>query len=317
MTRKPKSRPGASKTVAVVGSDVNAAYVADAVEALNARALRIDPKPAQGAPLLTWEGRSARYGDEPLGGIRCFYVKSIALGLPYFNPYERELGKGDSWPERYVSEREQHALTTAILRSLAVQGAHFVNPVEQHDLHHLKLHQLELLARAGILVPESLATSDPEALRAFAARHKGVIYKPLAGGTLVRRLSKDDLKPERLSSLASAPVLFQEQIDGDELRVYVLNSEVVGAFVAPTKGLVDVREGLDRFKPATMTKAEQEICAKAAQTAGLVFSGLDVRRAKRGLVVLECNPTPAIAFHDDPRKGRVISALASYLVAKA
>jgi glutathione synthase/RimK-type ligase-like ATP-grasp enzyme len=317
MTPKPKSRPPASKTVAVVGSDINADYVADAVEALNARALRIDPRRAQGAPSLTWEGRSARYGDEPLGGIRCVYVKSIALGLPYFNPYERDLGRGDSWPERYVSEREQHALTTAILRSLAVQGAHFVNPVEQHDLHHLKLHQLELLARVGIEVPESLATADPEALRAFAARYKGVIYKPLAGGTLVRKLSKDDLKPARLKLLASAPVLFQEQIAGDELRVYVLDSEVVAAFVAPTQGLVDVREKLERFKPARMTREEQDICVKAAKTTGLVFSGLDVRRSKRGLVVLECNPTPAIAFHDDPRTGRVITALASHLVARA
>jgi glutathione synthase/RimK-type ligase-like ATP-grasp enzyme len=203
------------------------------------------------------------------------------------------------------------------LRSLAVQGAHFVNPVEQHDLHHLKLHQLELLARVGIHVPESLATSDPKALRAFVGRHKGVIYKPLAGGTLVRKLSKDDLKPARLGLLASAPVLFQEQIQGDELRAYVLDGEVVAAFVAPTKGVADVRERLDRFRPAKMTREEQDVCAKAVKATGLVFSGLDVRRAKRGLVVLECNPTPAIAFHDDPRKGRVITALASYLVARA
>jgi hypothetical protein len=80
--------------------------VAHAVEALNARALRIDTSAARQAQLLTWEGRSARYGDEPLDGVRCFYVKSISLGLPYFNPYERDLGRGDSWPERYVAERE-------------------------------------------------------------------------------------------------------------------------------------------------------------------------------------------------------------------
>lgn len=308
------------KTVAIVGSaqDRNAGYVADAVKARGAKVVLVETDDLPEWRALSWNDGSVRYQGKSLDEVRVFYVKGVHLSLPAIDTSDAERRNFQTWQERYGAERERHSFITAVLRSLRRPGRTLVNPVESFDLHFLKLHQLALLREAGIPVPPTLGSCDPDAVRAFVRRHKRVIYKPCAGGALVRRVSPEDLEPERLELLRNSPVLFQKEIQGDEFRAYVLDGEPVAAFHIPTEGVVDAREALHKVAPAKLPKAAWKICLEGAEALGLVFTAVDLRRTRDGeFVALEYNPTPAISYFDDPKDGVVMTRLADFLVARA
>ncbi len=308
------------KKVVLIGSrsDDATRYVAEAVERRRARAIILETERIPDVTTLAWEDGVVHWEGECLSDLRSFYVKNLRLSLPVPEPEALSQRNFTRWQEQYLAERERQSFLHSVVRALHRRGCSFVNPMEAVELHYLKLHQLSLLARHKVPVPASLGTSSPEAVRAFFARHPHVIYKPLGGGALVRKLGEADLTDERLALLGNCPVLFQEQILGDEFRAYVLAGEPVAAFQIPTEGVVDVRQNLDGVRPARLPRAAWELCVRGAKALGMVFTAVDLRRTREGaFVALEFNPTPAISFFDDPREGKVITRLASYLVAQA
>lgn len=308
------------KTVAIIGSnnDEHTRYVAEAVQRRRARALVVETANVPESATLTWERGAVRYQGERLEDVRAFYIKRVALSLPMPDAAGLPERNFATWQEQYIAERERQSFLQSVLRSLRQPGRTFVNPFECVELHYLKLHQLALLQRAKVPVPPSLGTCDPEAVRDFVARHGSVIFKPLGGGALVRRVTREDLTDERLQLLGNCPVLFQAEIKGDEFRAYVLDGEPVAAFRIPTEGVVDARENLAHVRPARLPEEAWRVCLKGAKALGMVFTAVDLRRDAEGrFVALEFNPTPAISYFDDPRRGKVISRLAGYLVEKA
>ena len=309
------------KTVAVIGSnsDEHTRYVAEAVQRRRARVVLVETAGVPDSSTLTWDQGSVWYQGERLDDIRSFYIKRLQLSLPMPDLDQLAERPFDTWQEQYVAERERQSLLQSVLRALGqMKGRTFVNPYEALELHLLKLYQLTLLQRHKIPVPPSLGTCDPQAVRDFVTRHGSVIYKPLGGGAMVRRLDEEDLTDTRLSLLGNCPVLFQAEILGDEFRAYVLADEPVAAFRIPTEGVVDARQNIEQVKPARLPAEAWQVCIRAARAVGMVFTAVDLRRDADGrFVVLECNPTPAISFFDDPRRGKVITALSRYLVEKA
>ncbi len=308
------------KLVAVVaaGADETAVGVQHALTRLGARVVFIDTSVIPERHRLSLEDGAVHFDGFPLGDVRALYVKSVHLAVPLFDVETLAQRRPSSWPARWVAERERHAFVTSALRTLEAGGAHLVNPVSRFEVHLLKPLQTELLARAKVPVPASLTTNDPEAVCAFADRHGDVIYKPLAGGALVRRLVPADLTPRRLSRLATSPVLFQQRIEGDELRVTVLDGEAIAAYRLPATGVVDAREVLAQAKRVRPPRDVAAVCVRAAKALGLVFTSVDVRVTADGRpFVLECNPTPSVAFYEAPSKSPILRALAAHLLAHA
>lgn len=306
------------KTVAVIaaGADETAVGVQHALERLGARVVFFDTSAVPEHGALSLEDGCVTAGGVELTALRAAYVKSVHLSVPLFEVSSLAQRAPKSWPARWVAERERHALITSALRTLEASGAHLVNPVSRFEVHLMKPLQTELLSRAGVAVPSTLTTSDPDAVRAFAARHREVIYKPLGGGALVRRLEERDLP--RLPFLSTAPVMFQQRVIGDELRVYVLDGEVLAAFALPARKVVDARAVLAKAKRAKAPRPVASACVKAARALGLVFTAVDVRVDDDGKPwVLECNPTPSVSFYEAPEKSGVLRALASHLVRHA
>ncbi len=300
--------------------DPHSGFVFEAVRRLGAAPVLVETNAVPEGRTFSWEDGDVRFAGVPLHDLRVFYVKTLYFSLPVIDPTQLPRRNFHSWQEQYAAERERHSFITSVLRSLR-EVEHpplFVNPIESFDLHLLKLHQLARLRAAGIPTPASLGTCDPAAVRAFFERHRDVIYKPLSGGAAVEKLKVEDLTDERLAMVANCPVLFQEQIQGDEFRCYLLAGEPVAAFQIPTDGVADARHNLSRATPATLPNEAWELCARAARALGLVFTAVDLRRTPEGrFIPLELNPTPAISFFEDPVDGRVIRALAQYLVAHA
>ncbi|MGH3927293.1 MAG: ATP-grasp domain-containing protein, partial [Pseudonocardiaceae bacterium] len=176
-----------------------------------------------------------------IDGARRWYVRSMPLPLPFLpnnatpnnatpnnatpnnatvdNASPDELAH--DWRQAYAGGRERRSFVFSFVAALERGGAFLVNPPATFGQHFLKLEQLQLLRDAAVPIPRTLATNDPAAVIDFAHSVGGpIVYKPVAGGALCRRVTADDLRPERLTLLANAPVLFQEEIPGRNLRVY-------------------------------------------------------------------------------------------------
>jgi glutathione synthase/RimK-type ligase-like ATP-grasp enzyme len=230
-----------------------------------------------------------------------WYVRSLPLPLPFL---PRREGKGTTTEQEresgrrsaYANGRERRSFVFSFIAALERGGALLVNPPSTFGQHFLKLEQLQRLRDAAVPVPRTLATNDPEAVVDFARSVGGpIVYKPLAGGALCRRLTDGDLLPERLRLLAGAPVLFQEEVPGRNLRVYVVAGKVVASYEIVSAEL-DYRGAEAAVFPAPLGEEEHDACLRAAEACEMVFTGIDIRRRDDGtFALLECNPSPMFA----------------------
>jgi GNAT-family acetyltransferase (TIGR03103 family) len=93
-----------------------------------------------------------------------------------------------------------------------------------------------VLSRAGLRVPEQTEASTPEQDEAFLERHAGVVVKP-SRGEQGAGISVDVRNAEGLHAAVeearkhSDRVLIEEFVEGEDLRIIVINFEVVAAAV--------------------------------------------------------------------------------------
>lgn len=234
--------------------------------------------------------------------VRAWYVRSMALPLPFLPRSAAVSASATSdelvreWRSAYAGGRERRSFVFSFVGALERGGAVLVNPPATFAQHFLKLDQLQRMRDAAVPVPRTLATNDPAAVLDFAQRIGApIVYKPVAGGALCRRVSTADLHPERLGLLAKAPVLFQEEIPGRNLRVYVVAGAVVASYEIVSPEL-DYRGAETAVLPSAVSDEEHDACLRAATACGLVFTGIDIRRRPDGtFALLECNPSPMFA----------------------
>ena len=183
-----------------------------------------------------------------------------------------------------------------------------------------KPYQLALMRKAGVPVPRTLYTSSPEAALAFRAAVGPAIVKPIAGGA--HTLDFDD--PEvrgTLHLIERAPIVMQERIRGEHVRVTIVDAEIVSAVVIESDEL-DYRNDPNYHRNASYRGAQlsdegAEIALRAAKASRLSYTGLDILRDGETHVVLECNTSP-LYMDIEQRMGHPISAkLAAFLVRSA
>ena len=140
------------------------------------------------------------------------------------------------------------------------------------------------------LMPDTLITSNAEAIRAFKHEHDDIILKPLYGngGAGVFRTQPGDQNLNALLELFELtfrePIIAQAYLpevrQGDK-RVILVDGEPVGAINrVPAEG--EARSNMHvggRAEPADLTARDREICAAIGPTLkerGLIFVGIDV-----------------------------------------
>jgi hypothetical protein len=164
--------------------------------------------------------------------------------------------------------------------------------------------QRALLRAAGLPVPETRWTNDPDEIRRFAAERR-VTCAPLSRGSAALELGAADLGDERLAALCAAPVAVHALLPGEDLRVYVLDDEVVAAI-----GLGATVEAV----PLPDDVIAQ--CRLAAATLGLRFAGIDLARDADGILrFVEVNPSPSFVGFDELTGTEVGVRLAARLAA--
>ena len=281
--------------VLVIGDDAHARVLAAALDrhGVDARVVDLDHHDA-----LSLDERGGVFvSGHDVSGARAVVLRRLPRDAP----------AGDA------GARERAALCHAALRVLDDGARVFVHPVAALALHQQKPLALALLTRAGVCVPESLATSDARAAHAFAMRHREIVVKPLAGGAPARLLEPTDV--QRLSLAGAAPLFLQRRVRGPEHRVYLLGGRVLVAFAVPTDGVIDARERVHEARRVPCPRAVRAAALAAARAPRLPFCAVDVRTDLDGsAVVLDVNATPSLL--DYPDDGQISARFAVWLVAR-
>ncbi|HEY5923802.1 MAG TPA: hypothetical protein VIV11_19105 [Kofleriaceae bacterium] len=255
-------------------------------------------------------------GDHPdeiaIGGERvrptAVYVRDYGL-----NPIvsEDELG-GANWRRAMVALRERSEMVHSLVYRWEQLGIPVYNPPTGRE-KITKPYQIGLLAGAGLPVPETRWTNDPDEVRRFAEGRR-IAYKPVAGGAATKELEPRDL--ERLDLLATAPVCFQELLTGEDIRVYVIDGAIVCGIKIVTDA-IDFRQNEKALVEIPVDDQLRDICVRATAVLGLRWTGMDLKAGADGkLRILELNPSPMFLGFDSRAgtdiHGALCKALASH-----
>ena len=183
-----------------------------------------------------------------------------------------------------------------------------------------KPFQAQTIAAAGFEVPESLITTDPDEVRAFAQRVGPLVFKSISGiRSIVRRLDDDYLR--RLDRVRALPTQFQALVEGDDVRVHVVGGEVFATRIRSSAADYRYagRDGLDAELTATDLPDEvSQRCVDLAATLGLPLAGIDLREVPDGrFVCFEANPMPGYSYFESHTGQPISEAVVRFLAGKA
>ena len=279
------------------GADPQCAAVAREAATLGADTLYVDSRALEeGRPLSMLDGQTF-YMGEPVDDVRGFYVRAVPSPYVPTMTKDDELVLYEDWFTQFTQTRERAAYFLSWLLQLSHRGATLVNGPHAASVMQYKPYQLHALRSLGAKVPRTLISNDPATIRAFHAEVKDVIYKPVLGGAITRPLDAEAL--ERLEAVTASPVIFQERVPGEDLRVMLVGDEVVSCVSIETPSQhLDFRDdpvynsGEARYREVALPEPVQRFCRAAAKACGLTFAGIDIKQHGKDFVFLELNSSP-------------------------
>lgn len=221
-----------------------------------------------------------------------------------------------------ASPRRRHcrAVHDAILHWMEITPARVLNRTEPMTSNGSKPLQAQLIRRHGFAVPDTLVTSDPEAVVRFRAEKGRIVYKSVSGlRSIVREFLDQDA--ERLDRIRWCPVQFQEFVSGTDVRVHVVGNQVFATRVA--SGATDYRYAGREGQPAQLTAHEMADnvaarCVHLATALRLPFAGIDLRFAPDGRIFcFEVNPSPGFSYYESNTGQPIAMAVAKHLAGLA
>lgn len=218
-------------------------------------------------------------------------------------------------PEPQARELQLEA-DTALMFALDDLPCAVVNRMGGGMSNNSKPHQLLLIARAGLRVPPTLVTTDPDAVEAFRAEHGELIYKSASGvRSIVRRLDADHAA--RLGLLRNGPAQFQTFIPGCNVRVHTVGERLFATRVRSeaTDYRYAGQEGASvEMEPAELPADVAAACLRVSCELGLVHAGIDLKETPDGeWYCFEVNPCPGFLYYERNTGQPISLALAELL----
>jgi glutathione synthase/RimK-type ligase-like ATP-grasp enzyme len=210
-----------------------------------------------------------------------------------------------------------HAWHAAVSRWYEVAPIRVVNRAASMASNASKPFQAQQIVKHGLLIPETLVTSDPADVRAFRETHGTIVFKSTSGlRSIVRAFDDGDLG--RLDDIRACPVQFQQFIPGDNMRVHTVGDEVFATKIAT--GATDYRYAQrQEGEAATLEAVEisddlRQQCLALARDLDLPFAGIDLKVTPDDEVYcFEVNPSPAFSYYESHTGQPIAAALARYL----
>jgi glutathione synthase/RimK-type ligase-like ATP-grasp enzyme len=225
---------------------------------------------------------------------------------------------------RSASQRAFAASETsqAVNGALDALNCAWVNPRCADECAHRKPFQWEVASRVGLTLPKTLVTNNPDAGRRFIEQvgvDKTVFKAFLAMTETWRETRLIELQDmARLDSVRYAPVIFQEYIEGVDLRITVVGDRVFPAEIDArmTSYPFDMRMAIGEaiMQPTVLPPEVNDLILRFMRALGLCYGAIDMRRTAQGnFFFLEVNPAGQWLFVEQ-RTGLPISqAIADYL----
>ena len=217
--------------------------------------------------------------------------------------------------DHFLAGMAHREIESALGSFFRLLNCRWLNSPEAIAMHVFKPYQTHVMQQLGLRVPQTLISNDPNGVQDFYHQLDGqVIYKPVRGGAHTSKLTKDDLRADRLSELSQAPVQFQEMIEGVDIRVYLIGEETFAAEIRSST--LDFREDANApIVPVELPLEVQEQCRQAANALMLGYSGIDIRRTPEGeYVFLECNPCPMFMHFENVTGYPISDRLVDFLI---
>ena len=239
----------------------------------------------------------------------------------YLRPYEfyqiphiQRAGQGSlSW--RHAERMEELLMTWVELTTALV-----VNRPSAMAANGSKPYQAAWIRSFGFEVPETLITTDPDAVLEFWPRHGTIIYKSVSAvRSIVTRLTEAHLA--RLEHVAWCPTQFQQYIPGTDYRVHVVGSQVFASQVVSDGD--DYRYaarqgGTTSIYPYDLPEEIALRCINMAAAMELPVAGIDLRCTPEGVwYCFEVNPSPGFAYFQDSTQQPIDEAIARLLMSGA
>ncbi|MCD7879737.1 MAG: ATP-grasp domain-containing protein [Candidatus Gastranaerophilales bacterium] len=173
-----------------------------------------------------------------------------------------------------------------------------INRTKSQFFNSSKLFQSWIIKQYGFKIPDSIISNTPSKIKEFVEQKKQVIYKSAsAERSKVQKLKKDDMK--KLDLLRYCPHLFQECIEGIDIRVHTLASGETFACEIQSQ-TSDYRYDKERnIKIIDIPDDIKKSCVQMTLDMGLYLSGIDLRRTKNNdYYCFEVNPSPAFTWYE-------------------
>ena len=180
-------------------------------------------------------------------------------------------------------------------------------------------HALEL-ARLGWSTPRTCLTDDPQTAAGFIDSCGGAVISKGVSSMKTWATRYDPRRDrDRLPLIRNCPVLLQEEIEGPDVRVHVLDESVFAEQIESTA--VDYRQaaGQSRFQQIRLPRDVADRCRAIATHLRTPFVGIDLKRERRSgeWLLLEANGMPGYDGYDRRADGAISAALVRWLRRRA
>lgn len=294
---------------------------------LGAKVIVLDPYGQEGRyAALTWQDQHVTWQGQNISPAHigavlvCAQAPDVPTEAAFKSTQHKHLN-WDGWFQQYGLQRDRSDTLLSLLLMYEQAGVPMFNPPSQTLLSRRKPYQIQQLQAAGCQLPASLITNNPIEAKRFIEEHGECIIKPAAGGSLT--LSANQLLEQgELENLSTAPAIVQQRIDGDDLRIIVVNDAVVScAAVGVPAGTIDFRgehhyqQGKVSYKEVNLPQLVELQCRRAAALLGLRYTGIDIKYTANGeYYMLECNSSPIYLDVEYKLKHPITEALCMALI---
>lgn len=184
--------------------------------------------------------------------------------------------------------------------------ARWINPLVEEERAHCKVVQLSLAQSAGLRIPRTVLSNDPERIQGFISEVGATVYKPVFHSGQITTASDlavytTDLASnavDHLNEIRPCPGFFQERIPKrSDLRVIVIGDRIFPIRIKSQDhplGQVDWRRAPFDALECEACSLPSDVCSgirRLMSDLGLVTAAMDfVETANGDLYFLEVNP---------------------------
>ncbi|MBG1244021.1 ATP-grasp domain-containing protein [Nostoc sp. NZL] len=256
------------------------------------------------------------------GQIRTWYQKIdlSEITAAYLRPYDsRRLPQIAQAGANSRAWQHAIAVDDTLMSWSEITPAFVVNRPSAMAANGSKPYQLEQIRSLGFKVPETLVTTDPEAVRSFWELHGDIIYKSISGiRSKVSRLGVEHL--ERLDNVSWCPTQFQQYIPGRDYRVHVVGTEIFASEVisqADDYRYAAENDESTEIRGCHLPEEVEQQCRVLAKAINLPLCGIDLRRTPGGdWYCFEVNPSPGFTYYQQFTGQPISTAITNLLAGK-